>query len=136
MPVTVKGTESSTGKGAVMGREMSWIVVSMIIGLAAPTQAAAAQASPWANGADWTEKSTAKFFYGAKNLLLGWTELITEPDEAIWEGSSVTNGILDGLWHSVGQTLGGAYHLLTFPLTNLDLPLPEGGVAWERVDPQ
>ena len=35
----------------------------------------------------------------------------------------MTNGIINGLWHSVGQTLGGAYHLLTFPLTTLDLPL-------------
>ena len=31
-------------------------------------------------------------------------------------------------WNGVADTAGGAAHLVTFPVTKLDLPLPEGSV--------
>ena len=73
-----------------------------------------------------------KFYYGFKNLLLGWTELITEPDESIWNGENVLVGLVRGTWNAVGQTAGGALQVLTFPFTRFDIPLPEGGVGWDR----
>jgi len=42
-------------------------------------------------------------------------------------GENVVVGIGKGVWNAVGQTALGAAHAVTFPITALDLPLPEGG---------
>lgn len=84
--------------------------------------------SPWANERGWANQARGKFVFGAKNTLLGWTELFTEPYEASKQGRNVASGVGEGLLHSVVDTAGGVAHLLTFPVTKFDLPLPEGGV--------
>ena len=102
------------------------------LSMGAALAAEAATASPWVNEKTREAKAMGKLLHGGKNLLLGWTELITEPDEALWGGTSVAAGILRGTWNAIGQTLGGAAQVLTFPYTSLDIPLPEGGVHWTR----
>lgn len=84
--------------------------------------------SPWADEQGWENQARGKFVFGVKNTLLGWTELFTEPYEASKQGRNVASGVGEGLLHSVLDTAGGAVHLLTFPVTKFDLPLPEGGV--------
>lgn len=89
-------------------------------------------ASPWTNGTNWTERTEGKLIFGLQNVLLGWTEILTEPDEVLGTGKSVLGGFWRGAVNAVGQTLGGALQVLTFPITSFDIPLPEGGVAWDR----
>lgn len=113
---------------------MRWVQVILVavLSMGAASAVEAATASPWVSEKTWDAKAMGKLIHGGKNLLLGWTELVTEPDEAMWGGTSVIAGILRGTWNAIGQTLGGAAQVLTFPYTNLDIPLPEGGVKWER----
>ncbi|MBI4354216.1 MAG: hypothetical protein HY595_03165 [Candidatus Omnitrophica bacterium] len=102
-----------------------WAVVLALV--AAPTAAFAA--SPWASEATYVGKAKGKFVYGLKNGLLGWTEIFSEPAEAIQGGGNFFVGIGEGLFNGVGQTVGGALHLATFPIPQIDVPLPEGGTS-------
>src|SRR3989338_2420212 len=93
--------------------------------LGAPMTASAA--SSWADGATYGDKSVAKLKYGLTNTLLGWTSLFRTPMQASQSGENVLVGIGRGVWNAVGQTVGGIVHLVTFPIPQLDIPLPEGG---------
>ena len=84
--------------------------------------------SPWTNEVGWGQRAVSKLGFGVKNLLLGWTDLFVEPKEAADGGGNVFTGIGVGVKDTLENTLGGAVHILTFPITNLDAPLPEGGV--------
>ncbi len=86
-------------------------------------------ASPWTSEVGYADRVKGKFIFGAKNLLLGWTELFTEPREASQEGGNVLAGIGVGVKNAVEDTLGGAVHLVTFPIPAIDAPLPQGGVG-------
>ena len=118
-----------------MRQRMMWLGWILGVLVLLPADGWADRASPWHAGKTYSEKALGKLTYGAENLLLGWSELVTEPDESIWEGSNVFTGMFRGMWHAVADTVGGAYHLLTFPHVGWDLPLPEGGVGWKRIDP-
>ena len=93
--------------------------------LAAPMTASAA--SSWANGTTYSEKATGKLKYGLTNTLLGWTSLFRTPMQASKAGENVFVGIGKGVWNAVGQTAGGIAHAVTFPIPQIDIPLPEGG---------
>ena len=84
-------------------------------------------ASPWTHETGWSNRAMGKLGFGVKNLLLGWTDLFVEPKEASQSGGNVLTGIGVGLKDAVENELGGAVHILTFPLTEIDAPLPEGG---------
>ena len=83
--------------------------------------------SPWTNEVGWANRAKSKLGFGLKNALLGWTELITEPKRAIDEGDNFFVGLGMGVKNGVFDTLGGVVHTVTFPLTELDAPLPAGG---------
>ena len=83
--------------------------------------------SPWTQEVGWSKRAVGKLGFGLKNLLLGWTDLFTEPSEASNAGQNVLKGIGIGLKDAVENELGGAVHVLTFPITGIDAPLPEGG---------
>ena len=100
-----------------------WVCVMALV--AAPTLALAA--SPWASEQGWANQSKGKLVYGLKNTLLGWTELFTEPYDAVKNGDNFFVGLGTGLWNGLGQTVGGALHLVTFPIPQIDVPLPQGG---------
>jgi len=87
-----------------------------------------AHGSPWAHERGWANQARGKFAFGLKNTLLGWTELFTEPYEAAKNHRNVAVGVGHGLLNGLVDTAGGAAHLVTFPITKFDLPLPEGGV--------
>lgn len=84
-------------------------------------------ASPWTAEMGYANRAGQKLLFGVKNALLGWTELFTEPKEAIDAGENFFVGLGMGLKNAVFQELGGAVHIATFPVTCLDAPLPEGG---------
>lgn len=93
--------------------------------VAAPLTASAA--SPWASEATYKAQVCGKLKYGVMNTLLGWTSLFRTPVKASQAGENVLMGIGHGVWNAVGQTVGGALHAVTFPLPQIDVPLPEGG---------
>ena len=83
--------------------------------------------SPWAKETGYVNQAKGKLIYGVKNVLLGWTELFTQPYEDAQNGENILMGIGKGVWNAVGQTVGGALHAVTFPIPAIDVPLPEGG---------
>ena len=80
------------------------------------------EGSPWTQADDYGAQAGGKLGFGLKNVLLGWTELITEPVEqkSFW-------GVGQGLGNAVMDTVGGLLHVLTAPVTTIDVPLPENG---------
>ena len=89
-----------------------------------------ATASPWTAEVGWGSRAVGKLGFGVKNLLLGWTELFTEPKQASAEGRNVLGGLGKGLVNGLMDTIGGAVHIVTFPITGLDAALPQGGVEF------
>ena len=85
-------------------------------------------ASPWTKETGWGKVAMSKLGFGVKNLLLGWTDLFTEPKKSMDSGDNVFKGIGIGLKDALENTLGGVVHIVSFPITNLDAPLPDGGV--------
>jgi hypothetical protein len=79
--------------------------------------------SPWREKETYGDQALSKLAFGGKNFLLGWTELFTEPVE---QGNPI--GIVQGLGNAVMDTAGGFLHVITAPLTGVDVPLPENGV--------
>ena len=101
-----------------------------VVGYAATGKAVAqstAAASPWTKETGWANQAREKLVYGLKNTLLGWTEIVTEPYDTVQGGGNFFVGVVRGLWNAAGQTIGGALHLVTSPITQIDVPLPEGG---------
>lgn len=131
--------------GQRIGVVTSLVVAAGVVGalVAAPAVGEAAEAlggakwtlsltkdytpSPWTSEVGWSNRAIGKLGFGVKNLLLGWTDLFVEPREASQAGGNVLQGIGVGVKDAVENTLGGAVHLVTFPVTCLDAPLPEGG---------
>ena len=84
-------------------------------------------ASPWTTETGYANRAGSKLLFGVKNLLLGWTEIFTEPKEALDSGENFFVGLGKGLKNGIEQELGGVVHIVSFPITCLDAPLPEGG---------
>lgn len=132
--------------GTRTGGVMGLIVVAGVIGALAmsPAKSEAADgmshihtlsltkeytASPWTtNTGSWGSVAASKLGFGVKNLLLGWTDLFIEPKETMDAGGNFFKGVGVGLKDAIENTLGGVVHIVSFPITNLDAPLPEGGV--------
>ena len=88
-------------------------------------------ASPWTQETTYGAKLRGKLDFGFKNAFAGWTEIYTEPKEFHDQGKCAIKGFGTGLVNAVADTLGGILHIATFPITNLDVPLPENGVHFE-----
>jgi len=87
--------------------------------------------SPWTEERGWLNRARGKLLFGLKNVLLGWTEPFTRFHRAVRRSKRIMPGalgFLEGLGYGVIDTVGGAQHVVTFPVTRLDIPLPEGGV--------
>ena len=89
-------------------------------------------ASPWMDEETYGEKVSGKLQFGLKNTLLGWTDLFFEPIRASKKCESCDSfwtGLAKGVTDSLVNEVGGAIHLLTFPLV-VDVPLPDNGVQF------
>jgi len=109
-------------------KTMKLMAVALALQLVACTAYAgmSLKASPWTEKEGWGDQASGKFVFGATNLLFGWTEIITHTQKGKDDGN-VLGGFLEGLAHGVGDTIGGALHVATVPLTMVDVPLPDGG---------
>lgn len=108
------------------------LVLAAAAFLAAPATAFAkcnCEPSPWAEKSTYSEKAVGKLEFGIKNFFAGWTEIIAEPIEAHREDRNVIKGVGEGLWNGLLDTVGGVLHIATFPITGLDVHLPEGGAT-------
>ena len=101
--------------------------VSLVALLLAMTPALASADSPWAEQEGYTNRAGGKFAFGLENAALGWTEIFSEPVESGQQKENIAVGFGRGLWNMIGDTVGGALHLATFPFTTIDVPLPENG---------
>lgn len=102
------------------------IVILLVITLMlVPTLAFAA--SPWVDKTTYGDKISGKFTFGLTNTLLGWVDLFYEPNRYQNEGKNVWSGVGKGLVDTVANTVGGAFHLVTFMIP-VDFPLPEDGI--------
>lgn len=100
--------------------------------LAAPTMAFAecnCKASPWTAKTTYKDKALGKLDFGFRNFFGGWTEIFTEPYEANKAKTNIFEGVGKGLWYGIADEIGGVLHIATFPITQLDVPLPEGGTT-------
>lgn len=104
-----------------------WFLCMGLCVLLIPSTAFAA--SPWTEQTTYADKVKGKLDYGFKNALGGWTEVLTEPYDHCKGDQNILVGIKKGIWNAVADTAGGVLHLATFPLTQVDVPLPDGGVS-------
>ena len=86
-------------------------------------------ASPWTDKTTYHDKLVGKLDFGFKNLFAGWTEIFTEPIDAHKAGTNPIRGLAVGIANAIVDTVGGALHLVTFPVTQVDVPLPQNGVS-------
>jgi len=84
--------------------------------------------SLWTTETGYMSRMGHKLAFGGKNALLGWMELYTEPRESMEEQEGFFRGMGHGVVNMLGDTIGGVMHVATFPITAVDMPLPEGGV--------
>jgi hypothetical protein len=88
-------------------------------------------ASPWMEKTTYKEKMFGKLDFGVKNVLGGWTDIIRQPIKYNKDGKSAAEGFAVGVYQAIVNTVGGALHLVTFPITQVDVPLPNNGVQFE-----
>ena len=94
-------------------------------------------ASPWTSKSTYSEKMVGKLGFGLKNVLLGWTELFKAPVRHYQDAdkNKFGNGLLglgEGVYNTLLYTVGGAIHLVTFPITAVDIPIVNDGVHCEK----
>jgi hypothetical protein len=83
--------------------------------------------SPWTEHDRYLPRAKGKLIFGAKNALLGCLELYNEPRDARRQNTGFMRGMGRGLVNMLGDTIGGVLHVATFPITAVDVSLPEGG---------
>ena len=106
-------------------KKLAVVVLLIMIGFSiAP--AAGFAASPWTTETTWKGQTIGKLDFGVKNFFGGWTELFTEP----WgkKGGDFFKYVGLGIFDAVTDTVGGALHIVTFPITQIDVPLRHNGV--------
>jgi hypothetical protein len=102
-----------------MKKIMSLVVIlSMLL---APMAFAAA--SPWTEEKTYGEKTVGKLGYGLTNTLLGWTKLISTPNDYSSEGKNVWQGVGQGFIDAGVTTVLGAVQLVTFAIP-ADIAIP------------
>ena len=99
-------------------------IMLMLTILMAPSAFAA---SPWATGS-YADQVKGKLSFGFKNMVLGWTQMFSVPQDYRTEGKNVFKGIGTGIINALLYTTGGALDFVTFPIPQLDIPLPGNGI--------
>jgi uncharacterized membrane protein YfcA len=103
------------------------IVIFILAAVVAGARAGYA-GSPWAEEKTYREKVASKLQFALTNVMLGWTEIIAEPEKAAENHTNMFAAVGKGFVYFVADTLGGVVHLATFPIPQVDLPLPDNGV--------
>ena len=83
--------------------------------------------SPWTTVQDYGDQAVSKLGFGLRNILIGWQDIPVETYRSLEKGELVFIGLAKGTVKTLGRAVGGAAHVLTFPVTSVDVPLPENG---------
>ena len=102
-------------------------IMSLVVVLSMLLAPMAFAASPWTEEKSYGDRVAGKLQFGLTNTVLGWIQLFAVPNQYANEGKNVWAGIGQGLVEATLDTVGGAIHLVTFPIP-ADLPLPNNGV--------
>lgn len=84
--------------------------------------------SPWTKEEGWKNRAVHKLDFGVKNLFLGWTSIFTSPKKHHENFGATMKSVGMGMMMAPMNMVEGAMHIVTFPITNLDIPIPCGGV--------
>ncbi len=109
------------------------LTVSVFALLAVFAASTAFAASPWTQETTYAKKVAGKLDFGVKNLFGGWTALLPSQmgcaanNHKNCPGMCCVKSLGTGLVNAVVDTVGGALHVVTFPIP-LDVPLPNDGV--------
>lgn len=99
-------------------------VIALLICLLPSPAQAKLEPSPWTKEKLYMDKISHKAGYGILNMGTGWMAFLFEPRHKGLKGFGT------GLVYALTNTAGGMLHVATFPLP-VDLPLPNGGIAYE-----
>ena len=86
------------------------------------------QPSEWKKEPLYIDRAFGKLNFSFWNFLFGFTKFATKPYEAYMTDENVLLGIGKGILFGVADTAGGLLNGVTFPITALSIPLPEGGI--------
>ncbi|MSR77520.1 MAG: hypothetical protein EXS63_04770 [Candidatus Omnitrophica bacterium] len=113
------------------------MIALMLVLVMATAPSLAFAASPWMDAKTYQEKSVGKFKFGFKNMIGGWTEIFSQTQSSCCNKEAAKlpccrflRGLGKGLVHATLDTVGGALHIVTFLLPQIDIPLPENGVSF------
>ena len=109
---------------------ISFLVFVMLIGFGSQAKAYFEE-SHWVAKPTYNQRMVHKLIFGVGNLTCGWVEIVQEPYEAVKRKEMFWRGVSLGIFNGIVDTIGGALHILTFPVTPLDIELPEGGALRE-----
>ena len=98
-------------------------IMSLVVILSMLLAPVAFAASPWTEEKTYGEKTIGKLGYGLTNTILGWTKIISTPNDYSSEGKNVWQGVGQGLIDAGVTTVLGAIQLVTF-LIPADVPIP------------
>ncbi len=104
-------------------------VLAVALLLSASTASAA---SPWTMETTYGKKVAGKLDFGVKNLLGGWMAILPcksgcDVSKEGCPGMCCAKNLGMGLVNAVVYTVGGALHVVTFPIP-VDVPLPNNGI--------
>lgn len=114
--------------GLVLVFMLAFSLPAFAVGYRATKEAKEFNVSKWHQEPLYIDRAFGKLSYGAWNFLLGWTELLREPYEAAVLGKNIPLGVVKGVGFAAADTGVGLIHFFTFPITALDIPMPQGGV--------
>ena len=106
------------------------VLIMAIAFLFTATSAFAATPSPWTTQTTYQDKVLHKLDFAVKNTLGGWTQIFRAPMKAHTEKTCPIRGTFYGIYTAVADTAGGLLHLVTFPIPQIDIPLPDNGVQF------
>ena len=100
-------------------------ILSLVLVLSMILVPAAFAASPWVDGKNYGERAGGKLGFGLTNTVLGWTKLLSTPNDYSAAGKNVWQGVGQGLVDATVTTVLGAVQLVTFPIpADIDIPSP------------
>lgn len=98
-------------------------IISLAVVFAMLIAPMAFAASPWTEEKAYGDRTVGKLGYGLTNTILGWTKLISTPNDYSSAGKNVWQGVGQGLVDAAVTTVLGAIQLVTFPIP-ADIPIP------------
>ncbi len=89
---------------------------------------AGSAASPWTKESGYWNKVQEKAHFGLTNMCLGWLDPVSESEQATNDKKNAYSAFGKGCLHAPILMIGGVLHVITAPITQLDIPLPHDGV--------